>query len=191
MLPWLELVVFGMAVGKWLLEDARQALEWAWKLGAVFVVAFVVVRYLDGFGNIRPRMGNRWIDYLNVVKYPPSIAFTLLTTGFNLLVLGLFGRVADKARALLWPLAVFGRVPLFYYVIHIYLAHLLAMLAGTLQGYPLRAWLVPHWLKPAGYGFGLPVVYLAWIGLVAALYPACSWYARLKTRKQKWYLSYL
>ena len=97
-LPWLELVTLGIVFGKWLGEDPRKAFSRAWKLGAAFLVAFVVVRYLDGFGNIRPRMSNSWIDFLNPVKYPPSIAFTLMTTGVNLIVLWLFSRAGTRLR---------------------------------------------------------------------------------------------
>jgi uncharacterized membrane protein len=164
MLPWLELVVFGMAMGNWLLQDARQAFARAWKLGAVFLAAFVVVRYVDGFGNIRPRMGDSWIDYLNVVKYPPSIAFTLLTTGINLLALGLFGQLADRAQAFLWPLAAFGRAPLFFYV-----THLLVYLALGRQFAP--------------NGTSIPAMYPYWLLGLLILLPLCGLYGALKQRQ--------
>ncbi len=164
MLPWLELVVFGMAMGKWLLQDARQALDRAWKLGAAFLLAFVVVRYLDGFGNIRPRMGNSWIDYLNAVKYPPSIAFTLLTTGVNLLLLGLFGRLANRAATLLRPLAAFGRAPLFFYVAHLFLYLALGRLF-------------------APNGTSIPAMYPYWLLGLLILLPLCFWYGQFKQRQ--------
>jgi uncharacterized membrane protein len=79
--PWMELVIFGIFFGNWLAQDPRKAFSRAWKLGLAFLLAFVVIRYFDGFGNIRPRMSNSWIDFLNPVKYPPSMTFTLMTTG--------------------------------------------------------------------------------------------------------------
>jgi uncharacterized membrane protein len=164
MLPWLELVVFGMALANWLLDDARQAFDRALKLGVALLVAFVVVRYLDGFGNLRPRMGNTWIDYLNVVKYPPSIAFTLMTTGFNLLILGLCGRLSDKAKAFLRPLAVFGRASLFFYLMHLPLYCILGRLLAP-KGTSIAA-MYPYWL----------------LGLVI-LFPLCWGYRRLKERQ--------
>ncbi len=164
MLPWLELVVFGMALANWLLEDTGQAFDRALKLGAILLVAFALVRYLDGFGNLRPRMGNSWIDYLNVVKYPPSIAFTLLTTGFNLLILGLFGRLTSQARAFLRPLAVFGRAPLFFYLMHI----------------PLY-WVIGRQLAPNGTS--IAAMYPYWLLGLAILFPLCWGYRQLKERQ--------
>jgi uncharacterized membrane protein len=163
-LPWLGLVVFGMAFGHWLADDAQRAFERAIKLGAAFILAFLVLRTLDGFGNIRPRLGNTWIDFLNVVKYPPSISFTLLTMGTNLIVLGLAARVGGKLQIVLRPLSVFGRVPLFFYLVHLYLYARLGM-----------------WLTPGGTD--VVGMYPYWVLGLAILYPACDWYGRLKRRQ--------
>jgi uncharacterized membrane protein len=163
-LPWLELVTFGMVFGHWLLEDARKAFERAFKLGAAFLVAFVIIRYLDGFGNIRPRMGNTWIDFLNPVKYPPSITFTLLTTGVNLIILGLLGQVDERLQRFFQPLVVFGQASLFFYLIHLFLY------AG------LGLWLTPN-------GTSIPAMYPYWLLGLAMLYPLCLWYGQLKHRQ--------
>lgn len=160
-LPWLELVTFGMLFGHWLLEDARQAFDRAWKIGLALLVAFVAVRYVDGFGNIRPRAGNSWIDFLNVVKYPPSMVFTLLTTGVNLILLALLARVAGIWQRLVQPLAVFGQVPLFFYLAHLFLYATLGAL------------LTPD-------GTSLPAMYAVWFLGLVVLYPLCLWYGRLK-----------
>jgi uncharacterized membrane protein len=163
-LPWLELVTFGTAFGHWLVDDARRAFERATKLGVAFVLAFLVLRTLDGFGNIRPRAGDTWIDFLNVVKYPPSISFSLLTMGTNLIILGLMARVGGRLLPLLRPLGVFGRVPLFFYLVHLFLY------AG------LGLWLTPD-------GTGILRMYAYWLLGLAILYPACGWYGRLKRRR--------
>ncbi len=163
-LPWLELVVFGMAFGHWLVADSRKAFQRALGLGAALLVAFAVIRYLDGFGNIRPRMGNDWINFLNVVKYPPSITFTLLTTGVNLILLGLFGRAGDEAQRFLRPLVVFGQAPLFFYVTHLFLY------AG-----------LGHLLTPTGTS--IPAMYPHWLLGLVILCPLCLWYGRLKQRQ--------
>jgi hypothetical protein len=93
-------------------------------------------------------------------------------------------------------ISTFGRVPLFYYLLHLYLIHLLAMLAAELTGFGWSSMVLSIWItdNPAldGYGFSLPVTYLIWIGIVASLYPVCRWYDIYKTNnKQKWWLSYL
>lgn len=163
-LPWLGLVTFGMVLGSWLAEDAQKALRRAWKLGLALLAAFVVLRYLNGFGNIRPRMGDSWIDFLNVVKYPPSMVFTLMTTGVNLILLSLLGRAGPLAQRWLRPLTVLGQVPLFFYVTHLFLYAALGRLLAP-QGTSIPA-MYPYWL----------------LGLVL-LYPLCAWYGRFKGRQ--------
>ena len=164
-LPWLELVVFGILFGKWILKDQKQAYSGAFKIGLGFLLAFVVIRYLDGFGNILPRMGNTWIDFLNLVKYPPSITFSLLTMGINLVVLGLFSRANEKVQIFFSPLVVYGRAPLFFYVIHLFLY------AG------LGLWLAPE-------GTSLLAMYPYWLLGLLLLFPVCFLYGRLKQRPQ-------
>lgn len=163
-LPWLELILFGMAFGLWLLKDPRRAFNTALALGAAALVAFVILRNLDGFGNIRPRSGDSWIDRLNVVKYPPSMTFTLLTMGFNLLILWLFSRTQAVGGWLLERLAVFGRAPLFFYVIHLYLYLVLGGLFAP-TGTSIAA-MYPYWL----------------LGLLI-LYPLTRWYGAVKHRR--------
>ena len=163
-LPWLELVTFGMVFGHWLSEDSRKAFNRALWLGIGFVVLFIVLRVIDGFGNIRPRPGNTWIDFLNVVKYPPSIVFTLLTMGTNLILLGLFARATRLWKWSLRPLVVFGQAPLFFYVAHLFLY------AG------LGLWLAPD-------GMSIPRMYPFWLLGLAILAPLTLGYGLLKSRQ--------
>jgi uncharacterized membrane protein len=185
-LPWLELVVFGMLFGRWLLADEKQAYQKGFWIGIALLVLFAILRTADGFGNIRPREGETWIDFLNVVKYPPSLTFTFLTMGVNLIILWGFsqvGRPSTPARpwmqtcALLgWPgrassgrrfqtaskpLVAFGSAPLFVYVLHL----ILYMLMG-------------RWFEPLGTS--LPAMYLYWLAGLAILYLPALWYGRFK-----------
>ena len=155
-LPWLELVPFGMLFAHWLRKDSREAMHRGLVLGVVFLLLFWIVRAVDGFGNIRPRAGDSWIDYLNVVKYPPSMTFTLLTMGLNLALLWLISKVEQSK--LLTPLAIFGRAPFFSYLVHllIYVAmgNLLTPNGTSVAG------VYPYWvlglliLLPLAWGFG-------------------------------------
>lgn len=163
-LSWLELVTFGMLFGTWLVDNSRKAFERALGLGVACILAFLVLRYLDGFGNIRSREGNTWIDFLNVVKYPPGITFNLLTMGVNMVVMGLFARAGEKPRRFLRPLVVFGQVPLFFYLTHLFLY------AG------LGLWLTPG-------GTSISRMYPYWLLGLLILYPLCLWYGRLKHRQ--------
>ncbi len=163
-LPWLELVVFGMLFGRWLLEDPHQAYRRALRIGAGLLLAFVILRWLDGFGNIRPLTGDTWIDFLNTVKYPPSLTFTFSTLGFNLLLLGWFGRLGERWAGYLRLLAVYGGTALFFYVAHLFLY------AG------LGRWLTPH-------GTTIPRMYPYWLLGLLVLYPLCRGYAAFKRRQ--------
>ncbi len=163
-LPWLELVVLGTVLGHWLTKDPQELTRQALGGGGAFLLLFLALRGLDGFGNIRPRAGSSWIDFFNLVKYPPSITFTLLTTGVNLTLLGMFSRVGRGTRRFLRPLIVFGRVPLFFYLSHLFLY------AG-----------LGHWLSPEGTTI-ISMLPLYLLGL-AILFPLCWCYGKLKDRQ--------
>jgi uncharacterized membrane protein len=163
-LPWLELVVLGLLFGHWVADDPRKAFSRAWKLGLGFLFAFAVVRAFDGFGNIRPRIGNSWIDFLNPVKYPPSMAFTLLTMGVNLILLWAFSRAADVVRRALRPLVVLGQSPLLFYVLHLFLY-----------------WGLGRLLAPDGSS--IPAMLPVWLLGMLLLLPFCLWYGGWKRRQ--------
>ena len=164
LLPWLELVVFGLAFGRWLAEDPRKAFKRALVIGVACLPAFAAIRYLDGFGNIRPRVGNGWTDFLNPVKYPPSIAFTLLTMGLNLVLLWLFAQVRERWQRFFLPLVAFGRAPLLFYLTHTFTYLAIAYL------------LAPR-------GTSIPAMYPLWLLGLLILFPLCLWYGRFKQRQ--------
>ncbi len=163
-LPWLPLMLFGMTFGYWLVDDTKKAFGRALKLGLVFLLFFIVLRVLDGFGNIRPRQGNTVIDFFNVVKYPPSITFMLLTMGANLAILGLIDRMGERSLQIIRPLLVFGRVPLFFYLLHLF------FYAGMGRFY------TPE-------GTSIAEMYLYWLLGLVNLFPMCFLYSRFKQRQ--------
>lgn len=160
-LPWLGFTTFGALFARWLGDDPRRAYRRALWLGSAFLLVFIALRLFDGFGNIRPRPGDTWIDFFNVVKYPPSLVFALLTMGVNLVLLWSFSQAGPRLQALFRPLTVFGRVPLFFYLLHLFLYVGLGI-----------------WLTPGGTA--LPVMYLYWLLGLLILYPLCLGYGRLK-----------
>jgi hypothetical protein len=95
-----------------------------------------------------------------------------------------------KGRFMDW-MVTFGRVPFFYYVVHIYVIHLVAMAAAEISGPGWEAAAGPFFQFPPEYGFGLDVVYMVWLTLMVALYPACKWFASVKAGRKNWWLSYL
>jgi hypothetical protein len=134
------------------------------------------------------------LSFLNTNKYPPSLLFLLMTLGPALLLLRIFD---SRVPRWLHPALIIGKVPLFFYVLHFYLIHGLAVMAcylrfGNVNGmfqspdlshFPFTA--------PPGWAVSLPVIYLLWASVVFALYPLCHWYAGVKRRRKDWWLSYL
>src|SRR5688572_1353861 len=163
------------------------------------IVAFVALRAFNDYGDPshwaqRATATFTVLSWLNTTKYPPSLLFLLMTLGPALLFL----RAVDRGTpAFLRPALVFGRVPLFYYILHFTLIHFLAVIVCAVR-YGTSLWMfqspdVAHYpfSPPPGWGYSLPAVYLIWIMVVAALYPLCRWFAALKQRRGDTWLSYL
>ena len=133
------------------------------------------------------------LSFIKTTKYPPSLAFTLMTLGPALVFLSLIESVKTKV---IWALHIIGRVPLFYYILHLYIIHLIGMIGLLVLGEDWRELVLTVDRFKSGYlytiGFDLWVSYVTWILVVVLLYPACKIYARYKTNNpHKWWLSYL
>jgi uncharacterized membrane protein len=203
LIPWVGVMAVGYAFGELLtLERARRRKLLVWT-GASCVLLFVVLRALNVYGDRAPwsTQATGWrtfLSFLNTSKYPPSLLFLLMTLGPAILALALFDRAeAREPGALARPFVVFGRVPMFYYLLHVPLMHLVAVVFSYAK-YGHAEWLFLNWpppgappLEPPGYGYDLWVVYLVWLGVVAALYPLCRWFAGVKRRRHDAWLSYL
>lgn len=194
LVPWFAVMALGYVLApiyEWTPARRRRVLVWS---GALATASFVALRLVNGYGNPAPWSALRTpaltvAAFLNVNKYPPSLLFLLMTLGPILVGLayaeGLRGRVAG------W-LSVYGRVPLFYYIGHIYVAHAVAILLGLAQSGELRRF--PVVSDPASIPpwFGVPLwgVYLCWIAVVLLMYVPCRWFARLKQERSDWWLAY-
>jgi hypothetical protein len=162
------------------------------------MVLFFILIVINQYGDPSP-----WINYgvtaktvmsiFNVTKYPPSLLYLLLTLGASFLFLANTEKLKGKAVDFF---CVFGRVPFFYYIIHIYLIHIIAALVAKFTGFGWQALVLPTFITRVqslkGYGLNLVSVYLIWIGVVILLYPLCKKFDRYKqSHKQQWWLSYL
>lgn len=199
LVPWIGVTAVGFALGQvygWSTEARRTFLL---RTGAVLIVAFLIIRGVNFYGD-----PNRWsvqantaftfLSFINTTKYPPSLLFLLMTLGPALLLLRAFDR---GTPAMFKPALVFGRVPLFYFMLHFFLIHLLAVVVCYAQNGSV------HWMfespdlgnypftPPPNWGFALPIVYAVWILVVALTYPLCRWFAALKQRRTDVWLSYL
>jgi uncharacterized membrane protein len=163
-LAWMEFVIFGLLFGRWIGEDKQAAYKRAFYLGILFILVFILLRTLNGFGNLRPRTGVGWMDFFNPVKYPPSITFTLITMGINLCLLRLFAWIKSVRPNLIAPLSVYGRVPLFFYVLHLFLYAFMG-----------------NWITPQGTS--LLIMYFFWLLGVLILYPLCFRFGEFRQRQ--------
>jgi uncharacterized membrane protein len=172
--------------------DAAQRRRRLLTLGLALTVLFVVLRAINSYGDPSPWSSQKdaiftFLSFLKCSKYPPSLLFLFMTLGPAIAALALFDR---PLGAIGRTLTVFGRVPMFYYVLHLYFIHLLAMVAAFAT-YGREAPTISPMSIPENYGYSLPVVYLVWIGVVTSLYFPCRWFAGVKKRRRDWWLSYL
>jgi len=193
LIPWVGVMAAGFVLGPWLVLPGRQRRRRFGLLGATLVLAFISLRVWDGYGDpshwvSTGSLGGDILGVLNVTKYPPSLAYLLLTLGPAFLVLVWSEHWRGPAATVF---STFGKVALFYYVAHIYLVHALAVAAGVATGHPAKDMSRLFLDLPEGYGFGLPVVYGMWLAVVAMLYPVCRWYAERKRRGTSWWWSYV
>jgi uncharacterized membrane protein len=199
LIPWLGVTALGYALGQIYAWDRDRRRAWLLRAGMAIVAAFVVVRGINVYGD-----PSRWqpqasvvftlLSFLNTTKYPASLLFLLMTLGPALLFL----RAVDgHTPRVLRPAVTFGRVPLFYYVWHFALIHAIAAVVCLVQYGSMRYMFespdLAHFpfSAPPGYGFTLPVVYVWWVLVVAAMYLPCRWFAGVKKRRREWWLSYL
>jgi uncharacterized membrane protein len=198
-LPWAGLITLGYYLGGLYAPDvdpARRKKNLT-RLGLAFIAGFFLLRTINIYGDPRPwsTLHHPFLSFFNVTKYPPSLDYVLMTIGPALLFLAFAERPLNAFTA---KIAVFGRVPFFYYLIHIYVLHGLAVIAVMIQGHPAADMTnITAWVTSApqlrGYGFNLAVVYGVWIAVVVALYPLCKRfdaYKRSHQAQQPW-LSYL
>ena len=209
LIPWIGVMAVGYAMGALLERSDRR--KWILGLGVALTLAFFVLRALNLYGNgeastsfflpstvgpwkVQPSLTLTIIAFFDTLKYPPSLDYLLMTLGPALIVLACLDGVAAE-RGLGRILLVFGRVPLFYYVLHILVIHAMAIFVGMLFHQSVSwLWHGGFFLhpSPAGYGHGLPFVYLMWCIALLILYFPCKWYMAFKNRHREWgWLSYL
>jgi uncharacterized membrane protein len=208
LIPWAAVMATGFAFGALLLRSDRR--KWILTAGICATVLFFVLRGINLYGNGiaglpfgYPRSAGPWsvqstltltiIAFFNVLKYPPSLDYLLVTLGPALILLALLDRVKAE-RGLSRILLVYGRVPLFYYILHLYLLNIMARVVTKAFHQP--AWqgtvIADFAQRPAGYGHGLPFIYAMWILAVAILYLPCLWFMKFRARHRDWsWLSYL
>ena len=200
LIPWVGVMALGYCFGSFYTpsitpEKRRIILV---RLGVIGILLFIVLRWSNLYGDpvpwsVQPSSVFTFLSFLNTNKYPPSLLYLLMTLAPSMLFLAFTESVADKVSG---ALIVIGRVPLFFYIVHIYVVHLIALIAAVLTGHVAGHMVFDRWITNSvelkGYGFSLGVVYLVWILLIVLLYPLCKVYEHYKrNNKDKAWLSYL
>jgi uncharacterized membrane protein len=199
-LPWIGIMILGFNFGRLYTNKftADRRRKWLLIIGTVSILLFIVVRLLNIYGDPQPwsvqsSAGFTILSFINTTKYPPSMLYTLMTLGPAMIFLACAENISGNlTRAIIH----IGRVPMFFYLLHLYLIHIIALFAAEVSGFKWTDMILQRrvWLDPQlkGYGFSLTVTYLIWIGVILILYPFCKWYDKYKTdHKQYWWLSYL
>ncbi len=199
LIPWVGVTAAGYGLGSIYRWPAERRRSFLLRVGLALTIAFPLLRWTNIYGDPNPWSVQKsaaftFLSFLNATKQPPSLLFLLMTLGPALLFLWAFdGGCPDGLR----PVLVFGRVPLFYFIVHLPLIHLIAVgicyaryghvywmfQSPSLDHYPFTA--------PPGWGLSLPAIYLVWVLVVLMLYPLCVWFSRLKQRSTAAWLSYL
>lgn len=198
--PWIAVMSLGYYFGQYYNKEvvAGQRRKVFNIIGLASMFLFVMLTYSSLYGDPTPfndlgSLKSNIIDFFNPAKYPPSLQYLLMTLGMAFLFLA--NSESWKGKMVNF-FSMFGRVPFFYYILHIYLIHVLAIVYAHLSGFDWRLLILHNWIgfetKLIGYGYNLLIVYIIWIAVILTLYPFCEMFDRYKqNNKHKWWLSYL
>ncbi len=203
-IPWIGVMAAGYAFGKILLLEPASRHRVCLLMGLSAIALFLILRGFNLYGDPRPwhahAQGHNGappmpalLSFLNTTKYPASLSFLLMTLGPIIALIplleGLHGSIARR-------IVIFGRVPFFYYMLHIPLIHALALVVSKVRLGAVSPWLFTNHPMgnpepPQGYVWSLPLLYLAWGIAIVLLYFACNWFANVKAKRNDWWLKYL
>lgn len=195
---WLGLMITGYALGKLYLPAVNAAYrkKFLFYTGLAAIVLFIILRWTNLYGDLHKWTEQKTtlftiFDFINTTKYPPSLLYMLMTIGPALIFLSFAENISNSISR---KITVFGKVPFFYYVLHIFLIHAFAWLLFFATGHGWKNLDFNHFREgslPEGYGHPLWVVYVVWALVIIILYFPCRWYSRYKTTHKQWWLSYI
>lgn len=197
-LPWTGVMLLGYCFGRYYqpqYQSKRNRVFLQWGTG--LIVLFLLLRFVNMYGDpvpwsVQPRGSVfTFLSFININKYPPSLAFLSITIGAGLIFLAMVGSAKSAFSRML---RTFGRVPMFYYILHFYVIHLLVVIVFFASGYSTDKIVTPRnpfLFRPSDFGFPLWGVYVMWLIVVLLCYPLCRWYERYKSTHRHWWLSYI
>jgi len=203
-IPWIGVMAVGYAFGKILTLEATQRRRLCFVIGLSAVGLFLVLRGFNLYGDPRPwhaaTVGHSGsppmpalLSFLNTTKYPASLCFLLMTLGP---IITLIPLLEGLSGGLVRRITLFGRVPFFFYMLHIPLIHVLALVVSKVRLGFVSPWLLTNHPMgnpepPDGYVWSLPLLYAVWAIAIVLLYFACRWFANLKAKRDDWWLRYI
>jgi uncharacterized membrane protein len=196
-IPWLGIMLTGFAAGNLFKHSKQKRRQFFLIVGSAGLLLFILLRYINLYGDPVPWIAQSqsvysFLSFMNVTKYPPSLVFCLVTLGTIFIFMSFSEGWEGKISKIL---STYGRVPMFYFLIHFYLIHLILLVILFAQGF--------HWsefdfaggnfgrVKNVKSGLSLGAVYLIWMGVVLVLYVPCRWFGRYKANHKYWWLKYL
>jgi uncharacterized membrane protein len=198
LVPWLGVMASGYGFGRLLLFERERRRRWLFGLGIGILLAFVALRATNLYGDMLKWSAEKntlftIFSFVNCKKYPPSLLYAMMKLGIDIIILALFDR---KLGPLARRIVTFGRVPLFFYLIHVYVIHGVQVAFAFLRYGPkahqyLSAEMPALYSLPEKYRWDLWVSYVVWIAVMVGLYFVCHWYAGVKRRSRSKWLSYL
>jgi len=200
LIPWIGVMSLGYNFGTFydVGYGQHQRVQTFKRLGALSLILFLIIRGVNIYGDLIPwtsygNISQSAMSFFNPTKYPPSLSYLLMTLGGTLLFLAYSenwkGKFMDAIKT-------FGRVPFFYYIIHLFFIHGAALVAAQLTGFGWKSMILYEWVTEvpelSGYGFSLFTTYIVWVTIIVILYPICLKFDRIKQKnKHIWWLSYL
>ena len=195
LIPWIGVMAAGYCFGALYNLEPDKRIKILFRIGTGMILGFILLRFFDFYGD-----ANKWnaqknfiftiLDFIDTTKYPPSLLFIMMTLGPAILFLSFLERIKNFEKINFF--IVFGRVPLFYYLLHIPLIHLLAVLVANATGInPSFMFGSYPFFWQFNWGYSLPIVYFVWVVVIIGIYPVCSIYNNYKRKKKSKWLSYL
>lgn len=196
-IPWLGIMLTGFAAGKLFEREQEKRKQLFIRIGIISLLLFVVIRFINIYGDALPWSSQKtatltFLSFMNVTKYPPSLLFCLVTLGIMFLLLAFSEQFGDRFKNIV---TVYGKVPLFYFIVHFYFIHIITLAVLFMQGF---SWAQLEFTsntfgRPKDVESGLPLwaIYLIWIGVVIIMYKPCRWFGQYKATHKYWWLRYL
>lgn len=200
LIPWIGVMSLGYYFGQFydVGYGQHQRTKLFHRLGVFSLISFVIIRGINVYGDLFPwelygTVTQTAMSFLNPTKYPPSLSYLLMTLGGTFLFLAHSENWKGKFMSFL---KTFGRVPFFYYIVHLFFIHFIALAAAELTGFGWESMILYDWVTAVpelkGFGFNLVTTYLIWVVIILMLYPICIWFDSYKqSHKNIWWLSYL